>query len=159
MQISRLGSNQIELKTRQGVVVADSQLRIGTVTIDGPGEYDVAGIAIQGLLGEGQTIYVLGMEDVRLCLVPEKPQRFNQALIEQMGSIDIAIVPVVGADTLADTVTLINDLEPNLVIPMGDSKAVEEFAKHSGVTSEPVTALKVTKSTLSPDERQTVILK
>jgi hypothetical protein len=89
---------------------------------------------------------------------PEKPQRMSDKSKEELGSVDISVVPVNEGATVADTMALINSLEPNIVIPIGVSASVEEFAKQAGSAVENIDTLKITKSMLLPDERRIIVL-
>lgn len=102
-----------------------------TFVIDGPGEYDVKNVFIQGIHSwhddkEGKergsnTIYVLNVEDLRLCHLGDLGQKeLSDKQVEQIGDIDILMVPVGGTYTIdaKGAAKIISQIEPRIVIPM-----------------------------------------
>ncbi len=92
----------------------------------------------------------------------------SQSQIEDLGPVDIALVPVGGGGALspAEAAELISLIEPSLVVPMhyktGKEKVrlgqVAKFLSEMGVgKQEPLDMLKVAKSSLS-DQTQVVVL-
>jgi hypothetical protein len=158
MQITKQSNGIIELKTKNASAILDKSVRIGDVVLNGPGEYDVAGIAVVGFPGDEQPFYSIVIEEMSVVYFPEKPQRMSDKSKEELGSVDISVVPVNEGATVADTMALINSLEPNIVIPIGVSASVEEFAKQAGSAVENIDTLKITKSMLLPDERRIIVL-
>lgn len=158
MIISRRDDWTVDLKLRQCTVIADGKITIGDIIIDGPGEYDVAGVAVQGIAGQKQTIYVMEADDLRFCIVPKTPEKINQEVAETIGGVDVAIVPVVTGDTVAETIALVNTLDPNVVIPVGDGD-IAEFGKLSNETLDSQDNIKLTKASLPLEGRQTYLLK
>jgi hypothetical protein len=57
MQITKQSNGIIELKTKNASAILDKSVRIGDVVLNGPGEYDVAGIAVVGFPGDEQPFY------------------------------------------------------------------------------------------------------
>ena len=159
MQITNQSNGVIELKTKNASAILDESIRIGDVVLNGPGEYDVAGIAVVGFIGDEHPFYSIEIEELGVVYFPEKPQKLSDKSKEELGSVDIAIVPVNGGSSVADTMALINSLEPNIVIPIGEVAFVEEFAKQAGSAVENIDTLKITKSMLLPDERRIIVLK
>jgi L-ascorbate metabolism protein UlaG (beta-lactamase superfamily) len=146
--------------------------------IEGPGEYEVGGVLIAGVRTyhddkhgseRGRnTVFVLELEDLRLCHlgdlghVPSAEQR------EVMTDIDILMVPVGGHTTIdaAGAAEVASLLEPKIVIPMhyrtdllnGDLDPLDPFLKQMGVTeAAPQARLNVTQSNL-PAQMQVAIL-
>jgi len=157
MVISTSKDYGIEVKTKQTTAELGKVLRIGNLVIDGPGEYDVAGIAIHGFEGKAQTVFLVTIEDVRIVIVPQKPEVLSGEVIDQIGGVDIAVVPVVAESPVSETIALVNSLDPLLVIPIGTGNK-EEFIRDSGETTEPQDSFKVIRSSLPLEGRQTVLL-
>ena len=143
--------------------------------IAGPGEFEIASTSVVGVSTwhdrektRRNVAYVIELEDLRVChlgaigVVPTSDQ------VEEIGSIDILLVPVGGGDALdappaAETVNL---LEPKLVIPMHYKTDIEKtkldpidrFLKEMGAKSPETHAkIAVTRSSL-PDETQLLVL-
>jgi L-ascorbate metabolism protein UlaG (beta-lactamase superfamily) len=147
--------------------------------IHGPGEYEVSGVFITGIAtfhdAEGgkergkNTAYLIEMEDVRLCHLGDLGHTLSTAQVEEIGAVDVLMVPVGGVSTIdagaaAEVVRL---LQPGIVIPMHyktealrfELEPVERFLKEMGVKAdaEPQPKLSVTRSGL-PEETQVVVL-
>ncbi|MBI2610191.1 MBL fold metallo-hydrolase [Candidatus Giovannonibacteria bacterium] len=121
--------------------------------ISGPGEYEYGGLQITAIqsfhdntsgkkLGTN-TIYVVEMENIRLCHLGDLGQGELEAeSIEVIGKSDVLFVPVGGKDVIdAETAAkIITQLEPRVVIPMHyailktalKGARVDEFLKELG---------------------------
>lgn len=122
--------------------------------IDGPGEFDLRGLFVHGIAAQGDeknkangfdytTIYAVRMEDIRLGLLGSlKQKQLTDTQLEELGEIDILFVPV-GGGTVCDAeqaVTIVNQIEPRLVIPMHFAQKglrlpadkIEQFLKEVG---------------------------
>jgi L-ascorbate metabolism protein UlaG (beta-lactamase superfamily) len=145
--------------------------------ISGPGEYEVSGIFVVGVRTfhdgrEGQqrglnTAYCITAEEVTVCHLGDLGHRLTKTQIEQLGNVDVLLVPVgggptIGAGLAAETVSLI---EPSLVVPMhyrspqrDDLDPVDKFLNEMGAgTPEPEEQLRVSAGRL-PAEPQVVLL-
>ena len=144
--------------------------------IDGPGEFEIAGASVVGVttwLGKdkaaGRNVsYVIELEDVRIGHLGGIGHVPTSDQVEEMGNIDILMLPVGGGDALdaAPATETINLLEPKLVIPMQYQTDVEKqkldpvdrFLKEMGLKSpERHAKIAVTRSSL-PDETQVLVL-
>ncbi len=97
--------------------------------IDGPGEYEIGDVSVQGIAARahmdipGQytaSMYKLVSEDVRLLVVGHIYPELSEAQLEQIGSIDVMLVPVGGNGYTLDAIgalSLIKKIEPKLIIP------------------------------------------
>lgn len=133
--------------------------------ITGPGEYERAGVTVQGFLtkseyglkkGEGaatNTMYAVDLEDMNLVFLgalsdPKLPPEAREAIDD----IDILFVPVGGDGVLSPKAAhdLAVSLEPRIIIPMhwsgmGEGKALEAFLKEEGGTAEKTEKLTIKK--------------
>lgn len=144
----------------------------------GPGEYEIGGVFITAVQTDGfgkkladerrNTLYVFDYEGLTVAHLGDLRQVPSQAEIENLGTINIALVPVGGGGALnaAKAAEVISLLEPNIVIPMHYATAgmplslepLSKFLKEMGVgEAEPQPSLKVTKSNL-PNETRLVVL-
>lgn len=146
--------------------------------VNGPGEFEIAGASVVGVTTyrdkdkgsvAGRNIaYVIELEDLRVCHLGGIGHVPTSDQVEEIGNVDILMVPVGGGDSLdappaAETVSLI---EPKLVIPMhfktdiekAALNPVERFLKEMGAkTTESHAKIAVTRSSL-PDETQILVL-
>ena len=93
--------------------------------VTGAGEYEIGGIFIQGvpMQSRGQppvTAYVFEMEGLAVCHLGLPWQAPSAAQIENLGSVDVLLLPVggpgrIGVQAVSD---LASELEPKVLIPM-----------------------------------------
>jgi L-ascorbate metabolism protein UlaG (beta-lactamase superfamily) len=146
--------------------------------ITGPGEYEIGGVFITGIRmdpkdgkkngSRASTLYVFDFEGLTVAHLGDLAYVPTQSQIEDLGAVDIVLVPVggggaLGASEAAEVVSLI---EPSIVVPMhykaGKEEAklapVNRFLSEMGISkAEPVPVLKAAKSSLS-EETQVVVL-
>lgn len=145
--------------------------------IAGPGEYEVKGVFVVGVrtahdardggnLGLN-TAYSITMEGLTVCHLGDLGHKPTQAQVEELGVIDVLLVPVGGHNTISPGLAaeVVNLLDPSLVIPMHyrspnrpELEPLEAFLAEMGVSHPvPVDVLKVSPTKL-PDEAQVVLL-
>jgi L-ascorbate metabolism protein UlaG (beta-lactamase superfamily) len=146
--------------------------------ITGPGEYEIGGVFVTGIRMEprdskkngskSNTLYVFDFEGLAVAHLGDLAYVPTQSQIEDLGAVDIALVPVggggaLGASEAAEVVSLI---EPSIVVPMHFKTGKEDlkldpvarFLSEMGISkAEAVPVLKATKSGM-PDETQVVVL-
>lgn len=156
MQITRTSIWDITLKLKSTEVAIGSEgIKINAVVIKGPGEYDVAGVSVAGLQVRDQILFVLRAEDMHICVIPRQSVELSSSDLEQIGSVDIVVAPLVADRPPSDTLTMINSLEPQMVVLTGDGD-VSSFVKADAPALG--NSIKVAKATLSPDSRDFVVL-
>jgi L-ascorbate metabolism protein UlaG (beta-lactamase superfamily) len=156
----------------QAVTAANDRLR----TVDGPGEYEVAGSLIEGVAtfrdkqrgkehGKN-TAYMIHLDDVSVCHLGALAHTLDSAQIDALKDADVLLVPVGGVIALdgAAAAEVVSQLEPRIVIPMyygtpnEPLESVERFCKELAVTDTTVQPrLQVTRSSL-PEETRVVLL-
>jgi L-ascorbate metabolism protein UlaG (beta-lactamase superfamily) len=133
--------------------------------IDGPGEYERAGVTVQGFMTKSKyglekgaeeainTMYAVDLEGMNLVFLgalgsSELPAEAREAIDE----IDILFVPVGGDGVLdaAEAHKLAVSLEPHIIIPMhwsgmGEPKSLDAFLKEEGGSAEKVDKLTIKK--------------
>lgn len=121
--------------------------------IEGPGEYERGGVFLTGiqttpLKSENKelrnTIYVLDYGFITVLHLGQTNMVPSQTMIEELGNINIALVPVgsVGGLNASKAAEVISMLEPNIVIPMHyetphsklDLDPLSKFLKEMGLT-------------------------
>ena len=154
MELSYKGGNCVQIDVKKVTVVIDGRLsaiglkdisphdavQIGTqpefvptshdgVVVDGPGEYEVKGISIGGIVARRMidadnmrraTIYYLSIDGVKIAVVGHITFDLSDDQLESIGVVDIAIVPVGGGGYTLDghqATNIIKQLGPKVVIP------------------------------------------
>ncbi len=145
-------------------------------TIDGPGEYEVAGALIEGVatfrdkqhgkLNGKNTSFLIHLDDMSVCHLGSLGHTLSSSQIEALKDADILLVPVGGGGTLLapEAAEVVSQLEPRIVIPMYygtpgmELESVDRFCKELAVEDLAVQPrLQITKSGL-PDETRVVLL-
>ncbi len=114
--------------------------------INGPGEYEVKGVKAQGISSfhdneKGakfglNTLYLIEVEGIKILHMGDIGQeRLEDKQVEEVGDVDILMIPVGGFFTVdaKQAVTLINQIEPKVVIPMHYKIPKLTIAELSGV--------------------------
>jgi L-ascorbate metabolism protein UlaG (beta-lactamase superfamily) len=146
--------------------------------IESPGEYEIGGTFITGIatfhddrkgsLRGKNTIYIIEMDGITLCHLGDLGHPLNPNLIEEMGDIDILLIPVGEVSTIPiDTAAeIVRQLEPHAVIPMhykteaftGDLSPVNKFLDKMRIRDlEAMPKLSITSASL-PSSTQTILL-
>lgn len=120
--------------------------------IDTPGEFEIRGVFVQGIAAGKAMLYTIETEGLRFChLGGFAESELTDEQLEQIGHVDVLMI--------ADGSKVVGQIDPKMVIPMGDD--VPKFLKAMGKTAlEPVDKLTVKTSTLPKDgEMEIVVLK
>jgi L-ascorbate metabolism protein UlaG (beta-lactamase superfamily) len=151
--------------------------------IEGPGEYEVGGVMIEGVRtyhdtkkGEelgNNTAYVIRLDDVVFCHLGDLGHELSAGQIDAIGNVDVLFIPVGGGETIDanKAAAVISQIEPRIVIPMhyadGDQSSLfgselaplEKFLQQMGakevVAEEKVT---VTTANLPGDDAETKLI-
>ncbi len=150
--------------------------------INRPGEYEVKGVGVvgvgtfhddeKGAKRGNNTIFRIEIEGVSIVHLGDLGHVLSSAEVDALDGVNILLVPVGGVYTIgpAQAVAVINDIEPNIVIPMHyareglDEKSfagmtgIPEFMKEigkEGIVAQP--KLSITKDKM-PAEMQVIIL-
>ncbi|HSW57012.1 MAG TPA: MBL fold metallo-hydrolase [Dehalococcoidales bacterium] len=143
-----------------------------------PGEYEIGGVLIigvpsyhddeKGLTRGKNTIFAIEVDDVTILHLGDLGHPLSSTQIEELGNIDIMLVPVGGGDTISaqQAAAQVRSIEPKIVIPMHyktltltrELDNVDKFLKEMGLTEAvPQPKLSVTKSQL-PQTTSVVVL-
>jgi len=145
--------------------------------IQNPGEYEKQGISILGIQSfhdntNGSerglnTIYVIKAEEMTLCHLGDLGHKLTDHQIEEIGDVDILIIPVGGNYTIGpkEAVEVISQIEPKIIIPMHykipgltvEIDGSEKFVKELGLTPETVDKYKIAKKLLPAEEVKLVM--
>jgi L-ascorbate metabolism protein UlaG (beta-lactamase superfamily) len=131
------------------------------------GEYERKGVFIQGIMSfqdDSNIIYTLEVEDVRIChLGYYKKDTLNEEQIEEIGNIDILMIPIDGNKTInhSEAVKIISLIQPSIIIPMCYKKeSLDHFLKAIGEKDiEPKDKLSIQKKNItSSDEKAEIVI-
>ena len=152
-----------------------------TLIINGPGEYEIKGSFIYGKeafhdnkKGEERgviTMYLVEDDRVRIAHLGDLGQKqLSKEQLEFLDKVDVLLIPVGGEYTIngSEAVSIINDIEPRIVIPMHYDvpglklskklDKIDTFVKEIGLVPEKLDELKVSHDNLPSSELRLVIL-
>ncbi len=98
------------------------------VAIYGPGEYNIKDVTVFGYLSENEvtdkilkTVYVVTMEDIKLCFLGHLADIPAPAIMEKLEDIDILFIPGGGEPYIDQkkVAKLVKQIQPKIVIPTG----------------------------------------
>lgn len=154
-------------------------VRDGAYEIHGPGEYEIAGVSVIGIptyhdaekgAKHGRnTVYLIEVDDVRICHLGDLGHKLDDAEAEAVASPDVLLVPVGGHAAMngAQAAEVVRQLEPRYVVPMHYAipglklplDPIDRFLKEMGVTAgEPQPKLSVQRSAGADYETKVVVL-
>jgi L-ascorbate metabolism protein UlaG (beta-lactamase superfamily) len=138
--------------------------------INGPGEYDVKGVSMQGLSNKTNTIYIIEAEDIKIChLGVLHSSELSSDELKEIGDVDILMIPVGDSNALdaKGAIKLMSEIEPKITIPMyykipglkEKLDGVDNFLKALGIKSLPTQPkLSIKKKDISSEEAKIVVL-
>lgn len=147
--------------------------------ITGPGEYEIDSVFITGVDtiksrkeqkngSMHNIIYVFDYETITVCHLGDLNHVPSQTKVENLGTIDIALVPVGGGGGLnaAKAAEVISMLEPSIVIPMHyktehtniDLQPLDKFLQEMGVADVEAQDSLVIKSRTTSEDTKVVVL-
>lgn len=156
MQISVTGDSKCRLKTKTATIELDGQLKINDLVLDGPGEYEKAGVFAEVT----PDLAHLHIETLVIAVAGQKKRQVTETELARLEDVDLLFVHAdnESADELQTIAKLIGEIEPRIVILVGVQKG-ETFARIGGQTPETVENIKMTKSDLPEGERKIYLLK
>ncbi len=150
-----------------------SQVIGDILVIDMPGEFEKKDVRVFGYSGSGEnTLYKIEAEDITVLHCGDLKTVLSDAFIDQVGKIDVLILPVGGVDTIDanQAVEVTKEIEPSIVIPMhynysrlnqkelGKLAPVSDFLKKIGAEGTlPIPKLTVKKDELG-EEMKVVVM-
>lgn len=150
--------------------------------IMGPGEYEINGISVigfssfhddkKGVERGKNTIYVYETEGLRVAHLGDLGHDLSEETVEDMGEIDVLMVPVGGTFTLGpkEAADVVRRIEPKIIIPMhyqmaglnpqtfGELKTEEAFVTELGLGMTNDKKLVVKADTLPVDSQIVTVL-
>jgi L-ascorbate metabolism protein UlaG (beta-lactamase superfamily) len=148
--------------------------------INGPGEYEIRGVFIQGIGSfhddnQGKerginTIYTIEAEGIKMCHLGDLGQKqLTDEQLEKIGIVDVLMIPVGGVYTISSSEAqkIIGQIEPKIVIPMHYEipklniklDGVDKFLKSVGKNSvEPQDKLTIKASAMPKEGEMEIVL-
>lgn len=141
--------------------------------IDSPGEYDKSGVTVTGIPLKQEsgyvTIFLLESEDLKILnLAHIKDFNIKESELEELGEIDILILPVGGHTVLgaSDAVKVVNQIEPKIVIPSHYAASgikieldpIDRFIKEMGNKHENLEKLIIKKKDITNAEETRLVV-
>lgn len=141
--------------------------------ITDPGEYDIKGVTVTGLPLKQEnkyiTIFLIESEDIRILNLSHiKELSLKENELEELGEIDILILPVGGNTVLSASAAskVVNEIEPKIVIPSHykmkdlilDLDSLEKFVKEMGGKKEEMEKFTIKKKDLPEEGTKLIIL-
>ncbi len=160
-------------RTRDGGTVIPTSLD-EAFPLDGPGEYEVKDVLVTGVrtyrddqkgAERGrQTAFVVELDGLHTIHLGDIGHLLTEEKLGDIGSVDIACVPIGGALSATKAAALVAQLDPRMVVAMpvcpdeaDCAEAVAKFFHEMGDSPTPQPKLSVSISTL-PDEVTAVLL-
>lgn len=146
--------------------------------IRGAGEYEIKGVYIDGIhsFHDGEKgakrgdniIYRFDIEDISIAHLGDLGHELDDKQLERLEGTDILLIPVGGVYTIdaQKAVSIINQVEPRIVIPMHykvpglkfDLDPVEKFLKAIAIKPRHEEKLKISKKDLPQDDMEVIVL-
>lgn len=160
-------------RTRDGATVLPTSLE-RAFDLVGPGEYEVKQVLVTGVRtyrdGQSgaergrQTAFAIELDGVHTIHLGDIGHLLSEEALADIGSVDVACVPVGGALTATKAAELVAQLDPKIVVPMpvcpdeaDCAEALRRFLHEMGAQPAPQPRLSVTPTSL-PTETTTVLL-
>lgn len=144
---------KLHLLTQPEFSVATNQ---GSITVDGPGEYEVDGVSVKGIAarayGDGKdvpfaaTIYKVYTDDFSVAVLGQIAPELDEEQLEAVGVVDVAILPIGGSAALSagEAVQVVRKIDPKIVVPtFEDLQEVQTFTAQLGAKTESLNKLKI----------------
>jgi L-ascorbate metabolism protein UlaG (beta-lactamase superfamily) len=160
-------------RSRDGTTVIPTSLENAFI-LDGPGEYEIRDVLLTGVRtyrddergarrGRG-TAFVVELDGLHTIHLGDVGHLMTEEKLGDIGSVDIACVPVGGALSATKAAELVAQLDPKIVVAMpvcvddrDCAEALAKFFHEMGGEPTPQPKLAVSMSTL-PQETTTVVL-
>ncbi len=152
---------------------ATSGISGGPFLISDPGEYDVKGVTVTGIPLKQEdkyvSIFLIESEDIRILNLSHiKEFSLKEDELEELGDIDILILPVGGNSVLSASAAskVVNQVEPKVVIPSHfkmkdlilDLDSADKFIKEMGGKKEEMDKLSIKKKDLQQEGTKVIVL-
>lgn len=130
LPLAKLDANIVTVSHQHNDHSYLDKVKQGYFLIDQPGEYEVSGVSIlgysvdhdnkQGTERGKNNIYVIEMDNCRVCHLGDLGRDLTDQELSELGVIDVLLLPVGGhfTITIKEARELVNRITPTVVIPM-----------------------------------------
>lgn len=144
--------------------------------VDKPGEYEVKGVFIQGLIprnsesekGSRNIMYLIKMDGIRLLHLGDLEASLSSEDREKLNGVDVLMIPVgeKGTISVGKAIEVINQIEPEIVIPMRYKlphlkeklSPLSKFCEEMGISEKnKLDKLSISKKKLPREDEETKI--
>ena len=139
MQIQKTKGNELEIKTKKASILFDGCVKINDVELEGAGEYEVGGVAVQGL---DDNAYIFQAEDITIGFINFKG-KISKEDTEKLSNADALVVRLDG--DVRQAVEQVGQIEPNIAIYIGSAESKGQL-KTNGVSFKEEDLIKLTKA-------------
>lgn len=149
MVLQQINPDTIGIKTSATSVQIkhDGTIKIGEKNLEGPGEYEIAGVGAHVV----DTHALLFTEGVRLAVVYKTPMDTSE---EETLTGDVYIFLVNDAKAID---SVVKDQDPRVAVLHNEAIA-QELSTKEGVAVEPIASYKLTAQSLPADNREYILL-
>lgn len=163
-------SGLVELATEQRLACNNPK---SFLRIEGPGEYEVADFSVRGFAANrmidfnnerGSTVYVIQTGDAKVGLIGHISDEVSEDQLENLGVIDVLIIPVGGGGTLdgKQAAELAKRIEPKVIIPVNFAATglkyevkqddLDSFVDNFGIKAEKIEKYRLKRTDNWPEQ-------
>ncbi len=131
-----------------------------SVVINGPGEYEVGGVEVEGIRAGETTTYVLGVDRVRIGVIGKIAQGLTEKKIDRISELDVLIFDLGMEVAVKEIIKLAKKWGVNYLLPVtnGNEDKLKKFLDEVDQEGlEKVASFKVDRDEL-PDGMEVVLL-
>lgn len=153
----KLQGGKLALTSRSVKVLLDGEVSINDYQITTPGEFEVSGVAVEGIGGDHGIIYHLFVEDIAIAHLGAITKLPSEKVLESIEDADIIVVSLGKEQSLSpeETRKIIANLEPKVALlhPVDLETATKQFSQ-----LEQLEAIKITARDLPEDGMRIIAL-
>ncbi|MCX6809535.1 MAG: hypothetical protein NTZ65_02195 [Candidatus Berkelbacteria bacterium] len=146
MQFSKNKDNQLEIKTKQALILLDDIVKINDVDLEGPGEYEIGEISVDGL---DDDVYIIQAEEIPVGIVNFKC-KISKESVEKLSNVGLLVAQLDG--DIENAIEQVGQIEPNIVFYVGEASSADKL-KAGGVTCDTVESIKIQKNDIDTDQK------
>ena len=146
MQFTHSGTDTIVVKTKTEPITIGATLTIGSFTIPGAGEYDVASIACEGQAMEsGAFVYSIRTEDLMITYLTKLDREVTK--LDGVSNTNVLVLDLRSDDTADMIKPIVKAVEPQYLVLIG-AGATEPLIAELAIPILESTGLKITRTGL-----------
>ena len=141
------------------------ELRGDYFFIHNPGEYEIGGVFVYGLpiINNKQKFTGIKVftEEISILYLAQPTLNINDDFLDKIGNVDVLVISteVEKSEDLNKISEIVTNLDPRIVVPFSDNLSdINDFLKISGLKSEKIDRLKLTKKDLMIEDIRAIVL-